>query len=170
MDNTSLQISSNVVELRDALGLSQKDFSILANIASSTLINIESGNKSFKISTLSGILAFTNIKLEELSKASFVPPKNLRAKLTEKYKNEPSIYVILSKEPSIPYAIKYKLLKTDFLDQPKETRQIAKFFRDNYGWRYKGNSIHSTMRRLTHLIDIKPHPNKGRTNLYSKKK
>lgn len=169
MDKTSVQISRNIVELRDALGLSQKDFSILANIASSTLINIESGKKSFKISTLNGIFVFTKIRLEELSKASFVPPKNLREKLTEKYKNEPSIYVILSKEPSIPYAIKYKLLKTDFLDQPKETRQIAKFFLDNYGWKYKGNSIHSTIRRLTHLIEINPHPSKGGTNLYSRK-
>ncbi|SEM57658.1 Transcriptional regulator, contains XRE-family HTH domain [bacterium A37T11] len=170
MDNTTSLISSNVIELRDALGLSQKDFALLANISSSTLINIESGKKSFRINTLNGISDFTKVKLDELSKSSFTPAKNLREKLTEKYKNEPAVHVILSKEPSIPYCIKYKLLNTNFLDVPKETRQITKFFRDNFGWKFKGNSIHSALRRMTHLVRIEHHPTKKGTNLYSKKK
>lgn len=170
MDNSISMLSTNILELRDALGLSQKDFALLANISRTTLGNIESGRNNFKISSLDGILNFTSIKLEDLSKESFTPPKNLRERLMEKYKIEPSVFVILNEEPSIPYCIKYKLLKTNFLDLPKETNQIIKFFNDKYGWTLKGNSLHAALKRMSDLIEIQPHPNKQSTNLYSRRK
>lgn len=169
MDNSLSTLSANLIELRDALGLSQKNLALLANISRTTLGNIESGKSNFKMSSLDGILNFTGIKLEDLSKASFIPPKNLREKLADKYKSNPSVYVILTEEPSIPYCIKHKLLKTNFLDSQKETNQIIKFFKDKYGWVFKGNSLHAALKRMTNLIEIKAHPEKKATNLYAKK-
>jgi len=169
MEDTISTLSANIIELRDALGLSQKDFALLSNISRTTLGNIESGRANFKISSLDGILIFTSIKLEDLSKPSFAPPKNIREKLSEKYKSEPSVSVILNEEPSIPYCIKYKLLKTTFLDTPKETNQIIKFFFEKYGWVLKGNSLHAALKRIPELIKIQPHPSKRSTNLYSKR-
>lgn len=124
MDNSIKIISHNIIELRDALGLSQNDFALLANISSSTLINIESGEKSFRLNTLNGILELTGMKLGDLSNPYFNPPKNFREKLIKKYKTVPSIFVILNQDPSIPYCIKYKLLNTDFLNEPREIREI----------------------------------------------
>lgn len=169
MDKSSKIISENVAEIRDAIGLSQGDFALLTGISRATLVNIESGNKSINLKSLEGITFFTKIELDKLTKKGFRPPENLREKLLKYYKKEPAANVILSKEPSIPYCVKYKLLNTDFLNSPKETREIRKFFKDNYGWEFKGNSIHSSLRRLTHLIKIRAHPTKKGTNLYSKR-
>ena len=169
MDVSIKIISENVSEIRDAIGLSQGDFALLTGISRATLVNIESGSKSIKVKSLDGIVNFTKIELDKLTKKGFKPSDNLREKLLKYYRKEPSIYVILSKEPSIPHGIKYKLLKTDFLDKPKETREIRKFFKDNYGWEFKGNSIHSSLRRLTDRVNIIPHPTKKNTNVYKRK-
>jgi transcriptional regulator with XRE-family HTH domain len=168
MDDTSLIISANVIEVRDALGLSQKDFALLSHISTSTLVNIESGRKSFRIKSLDGIINFTTIKLEDLSKRNFVPPNNLREILTLKYKAVTSVYVLLSQEPSIPYCIKYKLLTSNFLNTSKETSEIKRFF-SNMGWNFKANSLHTALKRMPHIININPHPKKIGTNLYSKR-
>lgn len=169
MDKSSIIISANVVEVRDALGLSQKDFALLSQISTSTLVNIESGRKSFRLKSLDGIVSFTTVKLAELSKISFVPPYNLREILSQKYKAVTSVYVLLSQEPSIPYCIKYKMLPTNFLNTPKETNEIKRFFLD-MGWDFKANSLHTALKRMPHLIEISSHPEKKGTNLYSKKK
>jgi len=88
--------------------------------------------------------------------------------LTQKYKSVPAIHVLLSQEPSIPYCIKYKMLPTNFLNTPKETNEIKRFFSD-MGWNFKGNSLHTALKRMPLLIKINPHPKKDGTNLYSKK-
>lgn len=168
MDDTISIVSHNIAELRDALGLSQKDFALLANISPPTLVNIESGQKTFKLSSLQGILNFTNVKLEDLSKASFIPPKNIREKLIRKYKDDAAMSVLLNKDPSITYCVKYQLLKTDFLGTPKETNQIRLFF-EQMGWMFKGNSIHVALKRMPDLIEIKQHETKKNTNVYLKK-
>jgi len=168
VDNTSLIISNNIIEVRDALGLSQKDFALLANISTSTLVNIESGRKSFRIKSLDGIINFTNLKLEDLSKANFVPQKNLRQLLRKKYRSETSIYVLLNQEPSIPYCIKYKMLPTGYLDVPRETNEIKVFFAD-LGFKFKGNSLHTALKRMPELIEIKKHKTKLNTNVYLKR-
>ena len=170
MDNSSKIISENVTELRDAIGLSQKDFALLTGISRATLVNIENGNKSIKVTSLDKIVSFTTIELEKLSKRGFKPPVNLREKLIQLYKNKPEIFVILSGTPSIPYIIKYKVLKTDFLNTPKERWEIVEFIKENYKWKINGNSLTNAFKRMTYLIKIEPHPTKGGTNVYSKKK
>ncbi|WP_257667468.1 helix-turn-helix domain-containing protein [Parapedobacter tibetensis] len=170
MDTSSKTISENVVELRDAIGLSQKDFALLAGISRATLVNIESGIKSIKVKSLDGIVGFTKVELEKLSKKGFKPSENLREKLLQRYKGNPAIYVILSGPPSIPHCIKYKVLRTGFLDTPKERGQIVKFISDNYGWKINGNSLTNALKNMPKFIKIEPHPDKGGTNLYSKKK
>lgn len=168
METSTHVIGRNIIELRDALGLSQKDFADLTNISTSTLVNIESKNRPFHLKSIEGIINFTKIELDDLSKRDFVVPRNLREKLIKKYKSDPSISVLLNKEPSIPYCIKYKLLKSDFLNTPKETKQIREYFL-KLGFNFKGNSIHSAIKRIPHLINIEKHPIKKSTNLYSKK-
>ncbi|SEL89155.1 helix-turn-helix domain-containing protein [Parapedobacter koreensis] len=170
MDGSSKIIGENVAEIRDAIGLSQKDFASLAGISRATLVNIESGNKPIKVVSLDKIAGFSTIGLDKLSKRGFKPPDNLREKLLQLYKNSPEIYVILSGTPSIPYIIKYRVLKIDFLNTPKERGKIVKFVDDNYGWKITGNSLTNALKRMPDLIKIEPHPSKGGTNVYSRKK
>lgn len=170
MDSSSQIIGENVAEIRDAIGLSQKDFASLAGISRATLTNIESRNKPIKVVSLDKITGFTTIGLDKLSKRGFKPPANLREKLLQLYKNSPEIYVTLSGTPSIPYIIKYRVLKTDLLNTPKERRQIVTFVEDNYEWKISGNSLTTALKRMPRLIKTEPHPTKGGTNVYSRKK
>ncbi|MFC7524149.1 helix-turn-helix domain-containing protein [Parapedobacter sp. GCM10030251] len=170
MDGSSKIIGENVTEIRDAIGLSQKDFALLAGISRATLVNIESGNKPIKVISLDKIAIFSTIGLDKLSKPGFKPPANLREKLLQRYKNSPEIYVTLSDTPSIPYIIKYRVLKTDVLNTPKERGKIVEFVDDNYGWKIRGNSLTNALKRMPDLIKIEPHPTKGGTNLYSRNK
>lgn len=169
MDKSSKILSENIIELRDAIGLSQKDFALLAGLSRATLVNIESGKKSFKVKSLDGIVNFTTIELEKLSKKGFMPPENFREKLIKLYRTNPAIHVILDVPPSIPYIIKHKVLKSNFLDTQQERKDIIKFISDNYGWKIEGNSLTNAFKNLPSFIKIGEHPTKKRTNVYSKK-
>jgi len=168
MNDSISIISRNVIEVRDALGLSQKKFSELINISTPTLVNIESGKKSFRLKTLEEITNKIGISLSELSTENFKPSKSLRERLLKRYEKDPSIFVILSGNPSIAYVLKYKILNTTFLNEPRETNEIKRFLIKN-GFLFKGNSLHQTMKRSPSLFQIKPHPEKKNTFLYSKK-
>lgn len=161
-------ISRNIIEIRDALGLSQKKFAELIGISSATQVNIESGKKSFKIKTLDGVSKILTIPLQQLCSISFKPEKNFREKLIKLYENNPEIYVLLTSNPTISYGIKQKIFSTDFLDVPRETIEIRKFLEKNK-MVFKGNSIHLTLKRMSDFIKIEPHPTKKGTFLYSKK-
>lgn len=158
-------IGKNIVLLRDSLGLSQKKFSELGEISPATLVNIESGKKSFRIKSLERIMDLTGITLESISSESFKPPKNIREKLLKKYENESQISVILNESPTLQYSIKHVLLKTDFLNYPKEINDIRIYLAQR-GLVYKGNSIHVALKRMPDLIEIRPHEGKKNTNVY----
>jgi hypothetical protein len=75
---------------------------------------------------------------------------------------------ILNCSPEIVYAIEFKLLKSDFIDQPKEISQIKSFF-ERFGWKYSGTSISNALKRMPDLIEIRQHETKKNTNIYLKK-
>jgi len=60
------------------------------------------------------------------------------------------------------------MLSTNFLNTPKETNEIKRFFSDT-GWEFKGNSISNALKRMPSLIEIRANPIKKNTNIYSKK-
>lgn len=161
-------IARNIKELRDSLGLSLKGFSELGDISPATLVNIESGKKSFRFKSLERISKITGVSLQELLKETFSPPKNLREKLIRKFQPDIEISVILNAPPTLQYSIKQKVLSTEFLNTPREINDI-KIFLSNKGVDYKGNSIHTTLKRMTDIIEIEIHPKKKGTFIYSKK-
>lgn len=169
MENTARKtIGRNVKKLREALDLSQLKFAELTGISRATVINIEGGKAGFNLSLIEKILDFTSYSIEELSKENFKTRNDLREELAIKYKDNSAIYVILSKKPTIKFAIVYKLLNTNILDKPKEINAIAKFFK-TLGWLYLGTSIQNQLKKMNDEILIQIHPNKKGTNLYSKK-
>jgi hypothetical protein len=129
-------------------------------------LNIESGNTGYNLNLLENIISFSTYPLSELSEKDFAPPTDLREKLIEKYEGDLK-YSILSKKPTIVYAIKYKLLRSNFIDEFKETNEIKKFF-EQFGWSFEGPSITNALMRMPKIIEIKRHESKGSTNLYRK--
>lgn len=160
-------IGRNVKSIRTSLGLSQGNFALVIGISRASLINIESGVNGYNLNLLDKILMFSDFKLEELSKPDFITPKNYREKLIEHYKNEPTIFLILNKKPSIVYSIEYKLLSSTFFNTPKEINQIKDYF-DKLGWSFQGTSIQNALKRMPDKVKIEKHPTKKSTFLYSK--
>lgn len=168
MDKPSRKIiGENVKSIRKLLNLSQLEFSIITGLSKPSIINIESGNTGYNLDLLEKIISFSTYPLSELSKRGFIPAINLREDLIEKYKKNP-IYNILNKQPSIVYAIKYKLLTSEFLNQFRETNEIKKYF-EKLGWQFHGPSITNALTRMPSLIECKKHDSKINTNLYRRK-
>ncbi|WP_158994157.1 helix-turn-helix domain-containing protein [Mucilaginibacter sp. L196] len=161
-------IGKNVKSLRLSLGLSQLSFSILTGLSKPTIVNIESEKKGYNLNLLDKIIEFSDYSLSDLSSKDFILNTNIREELIEKYRSKrPEYYNILTQTPEIVYAIKNKLLVYDFIETPREIREIKKFF-EKYGWNYKGTSISNALKRMPKLIQIKRHETKGNTNVYSK--
>lgn len=162
-------IGRNVKLIRAALALSQGNFALVAGISRASLINIESGTNGYNLNLLDKILLFSEFRLENLSKSDFTVPNNYREKLISHYRNEPTIFLILNKKPSIVYSIEHKLLGSSFFDTPKEIHQIKDFF-EKLGWSFQGTSIQNALKRMPDKINIEDHDTKKNTFLYSKKK
>jgi len=160
-------VGKNIKSIRESIGLSQKDFSILVSISRASLIKIEAGSTGYRLNLLDGIIDFTKFSLSELSKMNFSVPDYYREKLLKIYGEDVTAGVILSQQPTLVYCIKYSLLNSQFLNEPKEIRQITKFFA-NKGWAFSGNSIQIALKRMPNVIVIKKHESKGNTNTYSK--
>ncbi|MBB5647662.1 helix-turn-helix domain-containing protein [Pedobacter cryoconitis] len=160
-------IGNNVKSLRIALGLSLLNFSIVTELSKASVINIESGKTGYNLNLLDNIILFSRQSLSDLSNENYVPTDDLRDKLINHYKNNPEFISILSQTPEIVYAVKYKLLKSDFINSPKEINEIKIFF-EQFGWKYLGTSISNTLKRLPAKILISKHPSKKNTHVYSK--
>lgn len=159
-------IGRNVKKLREALNLSQLDFSSLIRLSRATLINIEAGKKAYSIDLIDEVAAFAHISAEDLLKENMDIPADKRESLITAYKGNPLISPILDRTPTIPYAIKYKLLVSDFLLVPREINEIRHFFLD-YGWDFKGTSLQNALKRMSDEIVIKKHPTKAGTHTYA---
>lgn len=161
-------IGRNVKTLREGLGLSQMKFAILVGLSRASLVNIESGKNGYNLNLLDNILEFSNYKLEDITKQNFEMPENIREILADHYKESLDLHATLTEKPTIVYAIHHKLLKSSFLDRPREINEIKIFF-EKTGWSFKGTSIQNALKRLPQLIIIDKHKFKENTFVYSKR-
>ncbi len=160
-------IGKNIKSLREASGLSQLDFSHLVDISRRSIANIEAGTGGNNLDMLDRIFSFFNIKISDTLKKEIQIPINFRETLISNHKNNKPLLLLLGKKPNITYAIKYKLLKSDFINLPKEVNEIKLFF-EQYGWVYLGTSISNALKREHDRIWIGEHKFKKNTYVYSK--
>jgi transcriptional regulator with XRE-family HTH domain len=157
-------IGKNIKNLRLLLGLSQYNFATLVELSKATIVNIESAKKGYNLDLIDKISDFTGYSMSQLSNDTFKANIQIRENLIEKYRNKSS-YRVLVTTPEIVYAVKYKLLESDFFKSPKEIKEIREFFK-TFGWLYKGPSISNVMKRRQKDILITPHPLKLNTKRY----
>ena len=161
-------IGANVKSLRETLGLSQIKFAILTGISRASIVNIESGKSGYNLNLIDSILTFSNYNIEDITKQNFHLPSDFREILTEHYKENLDIYAALKEKPTIVYAIKYRLMQSSFLEQPREISEIRAFFGE-MGWNFLGTSIQNALRRMPSSILIEKQDGKENTFLYSKR-
>ncbi|MFC5282021.1 helix-turn-helix domain-containing protein [Pedobacter alpinus] len=162
-------IGLNIKKLREKLGLTQLEFSIVTTIGIRTIANIEAGDGKFSIDTLSKILEFFNVDTSFINNEEMVIADNFRERLIEYHTDKKSDCLgILTKKPKIVYAIKNELLSSDLLNKPREIHEIQSFF-NSLGWEFIGSSITNALIRMSDLIETRKHKSKGNTNVYLKK-
>ena len=161
-------IGNNVRKIRSALGLSLLNFSILCELSKASIVNIETGKSGYNLNLLDNIVNFTKCSLSDLSDENFSPKSDLRDELLEKYKKNDAFYALLNQKPNLSHTIEHKLLSSDFLDTPKEIREIKDYLID-FGLVYNRASISIALKRERDKIKIEPHPIKKGTFVYSKK-
>lgn len=162
-------IGTNVKLLREALGLSQVDFSHLVEVSPGTITNLEYGRSPNSLNTLVKFMFFFNVGMDDLLYREISIPVDFRESFSNKHKTNKELFNLLHKRPTIVYAIKFKLLKSDFLDKPKEIGEVKAYF-EKFGWSFLGTSISNALKRMPDLIEIRKHQTKLNTNEYSRKK
>ncbi|MGJ1189390.1 helix-turn-helix domain-containing protein [Sphingobacterium siyangense] len=158
----------NIIEVRDATGLSQEHFSLLCEFSRTTLTNIENGKSLPSLTTLNKISQFTTIGIDKLAKKNYFPPLDLREKLQKRYANDLSKSVILDGIPSVPYILKYRLLRTNFLNEFRVRKEILEYIEKNYGWYINPNTLTTNLQRISDLLVIKPNPDYNKGYVYKK--
>lgn len=63
---------------------------------------------------------------DKLARKNYIPPLDLREKLQKKYANDLSKSVLLEGMSSVPYILKYRLLRTNFLNEFRVRKKILK--------------------------------------------
>lgn len=169
MELTIEILQPNIIEIRDATGLSQESFALLCEFSRATLTSIENGKSLPSTTTLNKISNFTTLGLEKLTKKDYIPPTNLREKLQKKYFNDPTKSVLLEHPPSVPYILKYRLLKTNFLDVFRERIEILTFIQNEYGWSINPNTLTTNLRRINDKLIIEPNPSHNKGYVYKKR-
>lgn len=167
-------IGQRIKLIRKELGLTQIELAKGASVSKGTINAIESGNKGCQLENLLAVGYFFGMELEEIATPT-APPQNalqLRDNIISFHKKHNSKeYKILNKKPRIVNALRHKILSTDFLDTPKEVKDILDYCKTEYDWVYKSSSMSNALKALIKEGKIKmiPSPTKTGINEYVKK-
>jgi len=141
-------IGGNIKRMRIAADLSQHELASLIPISKRSIAKIEAGNPNLSIAKMNILLDFFNLPSStDLSNDNLLIEKKFRAQLAYHHKKlHPEYLKLLTKTPSIVYAIDYELLESDFLKKPKQIHEIRSFF-EELGWEFKGPSLTNALLR-----------------------
>ena len=161
-------IGSNLKKLRQAIGISQIDLGDLLLISKRSIANIEAGVEFDTFDVINTLLQFYGLTVNDVGYHDYKISEDFRDIIIQKHNDQAEYVVLLSKKPSIPFAIKSKLLNSTYLDEPKEINEIKDFF-DKIGWQWNGSSISTALKRMENRgIIISAHPFKGGTTIFKK--
>jgi transcriptional regulator with XRE-family HTH domain len=160
-------IGNNLRRLRIATDLSQHDLSTLIPISKRSIAKIESGNPKLSISQVNFLTEFFNLRSsKELSNKNLSITNDIRNKLVNHHRSTHPEYIeLLTKTPSIIYAIDFILLPSSFLKVPRQIHEIRSYFAEQ-GWIFKGSSLTNALLRKSDQISYKKLIGAKDINLY----
>lgn len=91
-------MTHNIIELRDATGLSQDSFALLCDFSRTTLTNIENGKALPSLTILNKISDFTTIGLEKLAKRDILKYKILNTNFLDTFKERKQIVIFIKEK------------------------------------------------------------------------
>ncbi|RZK01458.1 MAG: XRE family transcriptional regulator [Flavobacterium sp.] len=139
-------LGKNVKALREAVGLSQHDFSALLEISKRSLASIELGSTNTTLDLISNISSFFGLSIDELTNTELKIKNKFRDTIIEFHSGNNKYLAILNKRPNLTFAINYELLKSNFLEKPREVNEVKSFLA-KLGWNYLGTSISNALKR-----------------------
>jgi len=163
-------IGNNIKRLRIATDLSQHELSTLIPISKRSIAKIEVGNPNLSVSKVNILLDFFKLSSTiELSTTNLLIDNDLRRKLAGYHKEtHPEYLGILTKTPSIVYAIDYQLLPSNFLQKPRQIHEIKTYFA-GLGWDFLSSSLTNALLRKPEQIKSAKLVGTKDINLYSQK-
>jgi transcriptional regulator with XRE-family HTH domain len=165
-----IAIGNNIKRLRIATDLSQHELSTLIPISKRSIAKIETGNPNLSLSKVNILLDFFNLPSSiELSTTDLPINNEIRKRLANHHKKtHPEYMGLLTKTPSIIYAIDYELLPSNFLSKPRQIHEIRAYFAE-LGWNFISSSLtNALLRKPKQIITTKLVGAKD-INLYSQK-
>lgn len=161
--------SSNILKLLHNSGISDEEFANLIEISIRWFKYIKSGQYFFKDSEIKTACEFFGQKIKYIGDRSFEVGNDLRDYLIKIHRNNDRYSAIVNSDPTIPYAIEFKLLNDpDFQKGKLEVKEINKIF-NKYGWDFKSSSLSNALKKMNKYIKYEISPDKKGTHLYSKK-
>ena len=159
----------NIFTLVRYSGITLEEFGNIIGVSKRWVQYLKKSVYDFDISAIEKACTFFNIAFTKLTTTIITPQENYRKTLQLYHKKNTEYNKILSENPSIPYLIKFILLKdeefiTSLEMEIKDIKRIIK----KYDLVYDGSSL-STELQKSEFIEHWPHPTKKRTYLYKKK-
>jgi transcriptional regulator with XRE-family HTH domain len=166
-------LGQRIKMLREEIGMSQHDLAVATGISNGSVSTIEGGKASFGIDQIIAVGYFFGFELTDLDAENFICPNEnlLRSQIISFHKaHHSTAYEYLEKPPTINYAIRKRVLKSNLLNAPQKIKEIREFIKTEYGWTYKGSSLTNTLNALAKegLIKIETHPKNKNWKVYHK--
>lgn len=170
MNNIDPKIASdNILKLLHNSGISDEEFANLIEISIRWFKYIKSGQYFFKDSEIKIACELFGQKVKHIGDRLFEADNDLRDYLIKIHRNNDRYSAIVNKDPTIPYAIEFKLLNDpDFQKRKLEVKEINKIF-NKYGWDFKSSSLSNALKKMSKYIKHETSPDKKGTHLYSKR-
>lgn len=172
-EHQNINIGARLFALRKISGLSQSGLTLLSSVSEPTISRMENGVKSFEFQNLEKIAPVFGYQVGNLLSKEFEEPTEaqLRASIKKhiKAKSLDVDFKMLFKKKRGTASYVDQMMETDFLDDPREMKEILEYCKDEYSVALKGDDIGNILKRREEKGLIKRRPIKGTNRYYYQK-
>ncbi len=172
-EHENINIGSRLLALRETSNLSQRELTMLSSVSEPTISRMENGAKSFEFQNLEKIARVFGYQIEGLVSKNFeVPTESQLRDAIKKHikvnKLDVDFKMLFKKKRGTAYYVD-KIMETDFLNKPKEMKEIVEYCKHEYSVVLKGDDIGNILKRREEKQQIKRRPIKGTNRFYYQK-
>lgn len=162
------QIALRSKKLREMLSLTQEQLAMAIGVSRGTYVAVEKA-KGFTGDTLLAICHFFGMTLTEFSNFNIALPSELE--LREKIKryhvnNNSTKYKVLENPPLLSSIIEFRLLRSDFLKEPRRVSEIIDYINDEYKLLFNSSVLSQALKEEVNRKHLKRTKGTGNGFLY----